>query len=454
MDVYAYNSQGKPTYIGTGSASGSSYTAQVDVSQLPAGHYVLAVAGIGNDSDVVWSTRSLNVGPAPVTTINTPANGSVVSSTLTVKGWALNHSEVGRVDIYLYDSQNKAHFIGSVYENQLQHTTATQSAYPQYGSNPQCDYTFTYDMNQIGAGTYLLAAAGIGNDGDVIWATKAITYAAHYVSYNISLQQMEADHPKVDPTALNPTALFNYDSVSKYELMSLNWVDGVTAADLNSMLSGCGNLAGHGQDFLDAAKAHNINPVYLVAHARLETGNGSTTAFSRLDNGIVFKGGKEYYINSSGDLSPVYDSDGNQVTGSLVSGSTYAYTDPHQYVYNVTDGTYYNLWGIHAYDGVASWGGGIWAGYKNWNSIREAVFGGAEWIAENYTTGQNYAQNTLYTMKWDPYGWSIGSPYEYATDYNSITDNWAYDVAKIIHDYASIFDHTAPLVYYFPQYRN
>ena len=461
IDVYAYDGQGRPTYIGTGSATGSSYTATADVSKLPAGQYTLAVAAIGNDQDVVWATRSLIVGPAAVTTINTPGDGATVSRNLTVQGWALNRAGVGRVDIYLYDSNHDPHFIGSVDGSQLQHTTATQSTYPQYGSNPQCDYTITYNMSQIGTGTYTLAVANIGDDQDVVWATKNITYV-----YNISLSQMEADHPGVDSTALDPAKLYNYNSVSKYEFMSvskyefmsLNWVDGVTADDLNNMLNGCGSLAGHGQDFLDAAKTYDINPVYLVAHAKWETGNGDTDPDnpSYLCRGIVFQNGVENYRTSTGGLTPVKDTNGNPVTGTLVSGTTdtYTYTDPHGNKYNVKDGTYYNLWGIHGYDPIASWGGGIWAGYNNWSSIRAAIFGGSKWIAQNYTTGTHYAQNTLYEMKWDPYGWSINDPTEYATDYNSLTDNWAYAVAQGIQKYASIFGHTTALFFHTEQYSN
>ncbi len=451
IDVYAYDGQGRPTYIGTGSATGNSYTATADVSKLPAGQYTLAVAAIGNDQDTVWATRSLIVGSAAVTTINTPGDGATVSRDLTVEGWALSHAGVGRVDIYLYDSNHDPHFIGSVDGSQLQHTTATQSTYPQYGSNPQCDYTITYNMSQIGTGTYTLAVANIGNDQDVVWATKNITYA-----YNISLSQMEADHPGVDSTALDPAKLYNHNSVSKYEFMSLNWVDGVTADDLNNMLNGCGSLAGHGQDFLDAAKTYDINPVYLVAHAKLETGNGDTDPDnpSYLCRGIVFQNGVENYRTLTGRLTPVNDTNGNPVTGTLVSGTTdtYTYTDPHGNKYNVKDGTYYNLWGIHGYDPIASWGGGIWAGYNNWSSIRAAIFGGSKWIAQYYTTGTHYAQNTLYEMKWDPYGWSINDPAEYATDYNSLTDNWAYHVAQGIQKYASIFGHTTALFFHTEQY--
>jgi beta-N-acetylglucosaminidase len=96
--------------------------------------------------------------------------------------------------------------------------------------------------------------------------------------------------------------------------------------------------------------------------------------------------------------------------------------------------TYYNFFGIHAYDGVATRDGSQYAASQNWNSVRAAIFGGAYMIAKQYInsvdTVHGYDQNTLYEMRWDPYGDN-----RYAVDLD-----WASGVASIISDYSYLFN--------------
>jgi beta-N-acetylglucosaminidase len=184
------------------------------------------------------------------------------------------------------------------------------------------------------------------------------------------------------------------------------------------MLIGKGVLAGHEQDFLDAAQQYNINPVYLIAHARLESGNGAST----LASGVYVAAGT--YKNSQGKTVVITNS-----------------------------GTYYNFFGIHAYDAAPVTDGSQYAANQNWNSVRAAIFGGAKWIATNYVdcvaNGNNYDQDTLYDMRFDPYGFDVnGSGFRYAT-----STTWANSVASIISQYAYIFDGKT-LTYNIPVYSN
>lgn len=168
-------------------------------------------------------------------------------------------------------------------------------------------------------------------------------------------------------------------------------------------------LYGHAQAFIDAANEYGINPVYLVAHARLETGNGT----SILANGQVYSGNGE---------------------------------------------TYYNMFGIGAFNASPDSSGLTCAYENNWNSIDAAIIGGAKWIATNYINSismnqgdglTHYDQDTLYQMKWDPYGASTNQvPYEYATD-----PDWAYCIASIMYQNINLLtDTNMTLVYNIPQF--
>lgn len=199
---------------------------------------------------------------------------------------------------------------------------------------------------------------------------KQLTNSPMYIrsfGYNTSaertdvLQYMNPDRFKNDPYGI-------------YQFMKLNYVEGITADNLNVSLSGAGVLNGKGQAFLDACKLYNISPAYLVAHAILETGHGT----SELSKGVKYN---------------------NKIV--------------------------YNFFGIGAIDSDPNGLGAKTAYDAGWFSPEAAIKGGAEWIAGRYINAST-KQNTLYKMRWnmDQYG----TPYhQYATDVP-----WAYKQIKYI----------------------
>lgn len=190
VDVYAWDSDGKAH--GLGSVAANALTARSDVqsafpvyqtlnsgysltvakTSLKAGTYTLAVAGIGNDGTVQWASRTIVVKPAPLTNIDTPSG--VQQGNFTVSGWALNRSGINRVDVYAWDSAGKAHSLGSVAANALSARSDVQKVFPGF-ETLNSGYNLTVDTSSLTAGTYTLAVAGIGNAGDVQWATRTIT---------------------------------------------------------------------------------------------------------------------------------------------------------------------------------------------------------------------------------------------------------------------------------------
>ncbi|MEI3598528.1 peptidoglycan-binding protein [Oceanobacillus sp. MO10714A] len=154
--------------------------------------------------------------------------------------------------------------------------------------------------------------------------------------------------------------------VDEFQHLDLSSTVGATAPELNKYLQGKGILAGTGQAFIDAAKKHNINELYLLSHALLETGNGT----SRLSNGITVNGKKVY-----------------------------------------------NMFGIGAVDSCPEKCGSERAYQEGWDTPYKAIVGGAKFIGDRYIHNA-YNQNTLYKMRWNPEGMARhgSATHQYATD--------------------------------------
>ncbi|MDG0843299.1 GW dipeptide domain-containing protein, partial [Staphylococcus equorum] len=157
------------------------------------------------------------------------------------------------------------------------------------------------------------------------------------------------------------------DPTQKYQFLRLDRAQDISSADLDELLVGKGILEGQGEAFSEAAKTYNVNEVYLISHALLETGDGT----SELANG-----------------------------GDVVDDKV------------VTDGPnkYYNMFGIGAVDSDAVKQGFATAKSNGWDTVQKAIVGGAKFISNSYT---NQGQNTLYKMRWNP---ENPGEHQYATD--------------------------------------
>ena len=159
---------------------------------------------------------------------------------------------------------------------------------------------------------------------------------------------------------MNPNSY--YTDAYKYQFLDLSKTNNVSAQVLDEFLEGKGVLEGMGSVFVEAARAYNVSEVYLVAHACLESGNGT----SQLATGV-------------------------EVNGTTV----------------------YNMFGIAAYDDSAVYSGSQKAYKEGWTSVEAAIMGGAEWISKFYINSTDGRQNTLYKMRWNP---ENPGEHEYASD--------------------------------------
>lgn len=159
---------------------------------------------------------------------------------------------------------------------------------------------------------------------------------------------------------MNPNSF--YTDAYKYQFLDLSKPNNVSEETLNNYLADKGVMKGMGAAFIEAAKEYNVSEVYLVAHACLESGNGT----SQLATGV-------------------------EVNGTTV----------------------YNLFGIGAYDANPVGNGSQRAYNQGWTSVEAAIKGGAKWISENYVNSSDGRQNTLYKMLWNP---ENPGTHQYATD--------------------------------------
>ncbi len=229
-------------------------------------------------------------------------------------------------------------------------------------------------------------------------------------------------------TALDPDVIL---ASTPLQFADLRQSSNLTGAQLDSyILSNAkgqsGVFNGHGATFVAAAKLYGINEVYFLTHSIWESGWGTST----LAKGVYYDGkGFTAYSKVEGkDVYTVVDS-----TGTLYPA-----------------GTYYNFFGIGAYDTDPTVGGFTRAIQQGWNSVDASIYGAAKWIAANYTYRSDYAQYTLYLMKWDynrsedtnTMGW-----HQYCTG-----TTWAAGIASLMQDCYDNAGVTPYLKYVIPDY--
>lgn len=196
--------------------------------------------------------------------------------------------------------------------------------------------------------------------------------------------------------AMDPVRLAKDDEY-KYQFLLLDQPQYLPVSALNKLLEGKGVLEGQGASFSQAAKKYGINEIYLISHALIETGNGTSD------------------LAKGGDI----------VNGKFTNKSAKKY---------------HNVFGIGAYDNNPLVEGIKYAKEAGWDSVSKAIIGGAKFIGQSYVKA---GQNTLYKIRWNP---AHPGTHQYATDIN-----WANLNAQVIKGF---YDKMGEVGKYFeiPQY--
>lgn len=194
-----------------------------------------------------------------------------------------------------------------------------------------------------------------------------------------------------------------------FQHIRLDETIGVPADDLNRLLAGKGILEGLGEAFITGGKEHGLNEAYLISHAFLETGLGT----SELAKGV------EVGMDEDKNLTVVTET--NRANLKKIK-------------------KVYNMFGIGAVDSCPIECGAKAAYENKWFSPEKAVEDGARWIGKDYIYNE-FSQNTLYKMKWNP-KMSEGQQWkQYATDIE-----WARKQTKRMKE---IYDELNDPIYYY-----
>lgn len=82
----------------------------------------------------------------------------------------------------------------------------------------------------------------------------------------------KATRPQIE-RYLKPDPYYNH-AEQKYQFLNLRKPQGISAGKLDELLEGKGILEGQGEAFRDAARESDLNEIYPISHAQLETGKG------------------------------------------------------------------------------------------------------------------------------------------------------------------------------------
>ncbi|GAA0179314.1 hypothetical protein SH2C18_22060 [Clostridium sediminicola] len=356
------------------------YNFNIDIDTIKAGTRSIKVRAIGYDGSTIESSTNIDIVKIPSKiAVDTPRMDTEIKSNFYVNGWVINASGIKEVNIYVDDKYMGQADIGIPRPD-------VNSVYPGYRNGDRGGYSYDLSVYDISLGKHVVNIQAVGVDGELINTytnidvkdnTKRFVYSQKTLDEMIQAEY--ARNPKygtgreatIEEVAyyVNPDN-FVHSEYGRYMFMKLSYMDGIDVNDLNSMLGGKGVLQGKGDVFLKAGKNSGINPIYLISHALLETGNGT----SKLANGSLSYNGA----------------------------------------------TIYNAYGVGATDANPNLYGSKYAYEHGWFTLDAAIIGGAEFISKNYIKSSKYNSNyqdTLYKMRWnDEQMW-----HQYATDVG-----WAY----------------------------
>jgi mannosyl-glycoprotein endo-beta-N-acetylglucosaminidase len=215
-----------------------------------------------------------------------------------------------------------------------------------------------------GAGTNFWVVGQVSN-GDTLQIVSKIMGSDGYYWYQVTYNKTWVNASPDDVTYYIDPNNFVNNTVDSLQFLKLSVTANLDPTEVNNrILNGKGILQGKAAAFITAGTKYGVNEIYLISHALLETGNGT----SKLAKGVVINGK-----------------------------------------------TVYNMYGIGAYDSDPLNSGAQYAYNEGWFTPEDAIIGGAQFIANGYI---NAGQDTLYKMRWNPNSTvSNGfASHQYATD--------------------------------------
>ncbi|GAF19989.1 bifunctional autolysin Atl [Bacillus sp. JCM 19046] len=154
---------------------------------------------------------------------------------------------------------------------------AVTDQYPQYVSQEHVGYSSSNGGYYFVNTAVLNVRSGPGTNHPVVDQLRQGQRLSVRRSTNGWYQLFWVNAKKEDiEYYMNPANFVNNER-QKFQFLDLTKSSGVTASILNNYLAGRGTLSNQGQAFIDAGRIHGINDIYLLSHALLETGHGTST---------------------------------------------------------------------------------------------------------------------------------------------------------------------------------
>ena len=374
------------------------FSITIDTEKFSAGTHTLEVKVLGKDGTAKEVKASYVLEKAqPIMTMEGVESGAVLSaSEVLIQGKALHIDGVERVQYYINGVLKGTATYGlpsSVTESEKAYKDAIKAGYSFK--------LFRSDLRQNAMNSVKIEM--VGKDG-TLYSNSVLLKLNQMTNFTAEVHPMTRDHyalveskRSVSPKVNNRRATlreiefyldpgnFIHDPVKQYMFLELSYTKGdyaITGEELNNILTGMGVLEGMGEAFLKGAETHGVNPFYLISHAILETGRGTSV----LSRGQV--------------VSDTYTKFG---AASTVTKDAIPEADRKMV---------YNVYGIGAWDVNANYWGAHRAHDEGWLSVEEAIVGGAKWISKNYINRFSQ-QNTLYKMR---FNMAENMEHEYATD--------------------------------------
>ncbi|RFU66512.1 SH3 domain-containing protein [Bacillus sp. V59.32b] len=314
--------------------------------------------------------------------------GYVTSSYLTVKAPQSPGNSIGSID-KIYQSYGLT--LDEMTAIQMAANAQTDNDYRTYIREDALTLTSSSKGTVKGSNWRVRGGAGpnywtVGtvNKNQTLTIKSKVKGSDGYFWYEVSYNKSWVNASPEDVTYhVNPNNFVNKPTDS-FQFLKLSQTTNLDVSEVNGrILAGKGILQGKAAAFMDGGDKYGVNEMYLISHALLETGNGSSTL----------------------------------ATGVKVNGKTV-----------------YNMYGIGAYDGSAVSSGAQYAFNAGWFTPEAAIIGGAKFIAQGYI---NAGQDTLYKMRWNPAGAAKNgyATHQYATDIG-----WASKQVKQIYNLYSLLN--------------
>jgi mannosyl-glycoprotein endo-beta-N-acetylglucosaminidase len=298
-------------------------------------------------------------------TVNNPSNQSVSKA---YQSYAISLNNMGNLELKANPQTDKKYNTYVRSDALVVDNTAKPTKGVVFGSN----------WNVRGGGGTNYWVVGQVKNGTMVQILSSVKGTDGHTWYQIAYNKTWVNASPDDVTYyLNPSHFVN-DTVQMFQFLKLSETANLNADEVNQkILAGKGTLAGKAQSFIIAGNTYGMNELYLIAHALLETGNG---------------------------------------TSELATGVKY------------NDRTVYNMYGIGAYDNSPIESGAAFAYNAGWFTPEAAIIGGAQFIDSNYI---EKGQDTLYKMKWNPSAAAASNraTHQYATDIG-----WAYKQVSQIYN--------------------